>query len=70
MRYIDKNTCKAEGNGITGDYLENECRTTDPLCGSVRYMNIDYSGSFTNKGYRGRMFGLAMSTQKYTADTA
>jgi hypothetical protein len=64
MRYIDKNTGKAEGNGITDEYLENECRTTDPLSDCVRYMNIDYSGSFTNKGYRGRMLELAMFTQK------
>lgn len=64
MQYIDKINGKAEGNGITDEYLENECRTTDPLCGSVRYMNIDYSGSFTNNGYRGRMLGLAMATQK------
>ena len=64
MRYIDKINGKAEGNGITDEYLENECRTTDPLSGSVRYMNIDYSGSFTNNGYRGRMLELAMTTQK------
>ena len=50
MRYIDKNTEYEEGNGVTENYLENECKMTDPLDGSIRYQNIDYSGSFTSKG--------------------
>ena len=64
MRYIDKNTEYEEGNGVTENYLENECKMTDPLDGSIRYQNIDYSGSFTSKGYRDKLLKLAMSSQK------
>lgn len=64
MRYIDKSTGSAEGNSITDEYLENECKMTDPIDGSVRYLNIAYSDSFTNKGYKGKLLELAMFSQK------
>lgn len=63
MRYIDKNANSAEGDHITDDYLENECKMTDPLTGDIRYMNIDYSGSFTSEGYKDRMLELGMVSQ-------
>ena len=63
MRYIDKNAKRAEGRNITDEYLDNECRTTDQVTGNIRYMNVDYSGSFTNKGYKNKLLELGMALQ-------
>ena len=63
MRYIDKNAKRTEGRNITDEYLDNECRTTDQVTGNIRYMNVDYSGSFTNKGYKNKLLELGMALQ-------
>lgn len=63
MRYIDKNAKRAEGRNITDKYLVNECRTIDPVTGNIRYMNVDYSGSFTNRGYKNKLLELGMTLQ-------
>lgn len=64
MRYIDKTAGYTEGNRITDEYLENECKTSDPVTGCVRYINIDYAGSFTNRGYKNRLLKLGMDMQQ------
>lgn len=64
MRYIDKESGYADGNHITDEYLENECKTSDPVSGCIRYINIDYAGNFTNRGYKNRLLKLAMSKQQ------
>ena len=63
MRYIDKNAKRTEGRNITDEYLDNECRTADPVTGTIRYLNVDYSGSFTNKGYKNKLLELGMALQ-------
>lgn len=63
MRFIDKHERQIEGSRITEDYLENECKMTDPITGNIRYMNIDYPGSFTNRGYKNRLLELGMTSQ-------
>lgn len=43
MRYIDKNTSNADGNRITDEYLDSECKMTDPFitkCTLQRYCEL------------------------------
>ena len=64
MQYINKKANENEGNLITDEYLENECKTTDQLTGDVRYQNIDYAGSFSSSGYKKQMLELGMVSQQ------
>ena len=63
MEYIDKHELQDEGNSITEDYLENQCKVYDEVSHCYRYINIDYSGSFASSGYRDRMCDLALRSQ-------
>lgn len=62
MKYIDKAKDKGRGDGLSGLYLETCCKTVDPLTHSVKYMNVDYAGTFAP--YRKKLAGILMENQQ------
>lgn len=62
MKYIDKAKDRDRGNSLSDMYLQTCCKTIDPLTHSVRYMNVDYAGTFTP--YRKKLAGILMENQQ------
>ena len=66
MLYINKDQKKTEGNNLTEEYLQNECRATDGHFSGIHYSDTapnshDSFSSLSN--YKQRMVDVIMDNQ-------